>query len=496
MNPQTSSSDRPRLVVIGGGITGLAAAHRALEIDPHIRLLLVEASDRLGGVLRTERHNGFLIEASADNFITRPPWALELARRIGMADEIISTNPAQRGASVVCRGKLYPVPEGFLLMSPTQVWPVLTTPVLSARGKLRLMAEPLVPRRRRPDDESLAAFSRRRLGREAYERLVQPLISGIYTADPEKLSMQAALPRFVHMERQSGSLWWAARREARQRRAAAAESSGARYELFAAPAQGMSRLVEQLAARIPSKAIRLQTEALAVAPAPQGGWRVKMRPVDAAASTHDARRETIEAEQVIVAAPAPHAARLLKPTDRELAQLLEQIPYAGCAVVVLAYHRHQLGRPPQEFGIVVPEVEGRPVLAISFSSEKYPGRAPAEHVLIRVFLGGACHPEVLGWDDQQLLATAQRELSALLRIEGDPLLQRVFRWQGRMPQYHVGHVQRVARIEELVARMAGLELAGNAYHGVGVPNCIHSGEAAAERLLAASTSPTNATPDA
>ncbi len=144
----------------------------------------------------------------------------------------------------------------------------------------------------------------------------------------------------------------------------------------------------------------------------------------------------------------------------------------------------------------MPEVEGRPVLAISFSSEKYPGRAPAEHVLIRVFLGGACHPEVLGWDDQQLLATAQRELSALLRIEGDPLLQRVFRWQGRMPQYHVGHVQRVARIEELVARMAGLELAGNAYHGVGVPNCIHSGEAAAERLLAASTSPTNATPDA
>ena len=248
-----------RVAVIGGGISGLAAAHRLTELDPAIEIVLFEAADRLGGVLQTSRRDGYLLDHSADSFITNLPWALDLCRRIGLADELIHTSETGRRALVVHRGKLYPVPEGFTLMAAAKIWPVLSTPILSPWGKLRLAMEYFVPRRTDDGDESLASFARRRLGNQVFERLVQPLAAGIYTADAERLSVAAAFPRFREMERRHGSLIRAARYEAKRGSAAAEQASGARYSLFVAPREGLTSLVEAIARRLPEGSVRLNS---------------------------------------------------------------------------------------------------------------------------------------------------------------------------------------------------------------------------------------------
>jgi oxygen-dependent protoporphyrinogen oxidase len=503
-NPNPGGSKPQRVAVIGGGVTGLAAAHRLLEIHPQAQVVLYEASDRLGGVLKTEQRDGYLIEHAADMFITEPPWALDLCRRVGLAEELIGTNDQYRQAFVVCRGRLEPVPEGFMLLQPSRARPVLKTPLLSWRGKLRLGMEYFVPRRRadvapastsreetamphkeRSDvidiaDESLASFARRRLGREAYERLVQPLVSGIYTADPERLSLAATLPRFLEMEQEYRSLIRAAweQRKARPRMKAASprkEESGIRYGIFMAPRRGMASLVDALAARLTAADVRLRTTVARIERSPDGRWHV----VSGAA----ANPESFDA--LIVAALAPAAAELLSDVDRELCTELRQIEYAGSAVVCIAYPRSQIEHRLDGFGFVVPAIERRQIIAASFASVKFAGRAPADRVLFRVFVGGALQPELLRRSDDQLQRMVCEELADLLDARGKPDFVTIARWTGVMPQYHVGHLDRVARIEDRVAKLHGLQLAGNAYHGVGIPHCIHSGERAAEELLRA-----------
>lgn len=466
-----------KVVVLGGGITGLAAAHRLHELDPSVEIVLLEASHRLGGVLETSHEQGYLLEGSADNFITNVPWGVDLCRRVGLADELLETNDAERRAFVVHRGKLLPVPEGFALMAPARIGPIIASPVLSLAGKLRLAMERFIPARREADDESLASFARRRLGGEVFERIVQPLVGGIYTADPERLSMQAALPRFVEMERTYGSLIRGTRAEQRARGRSGGEESGARYGLFAAPRGGMESLAQAIAARLPQDTARLNSRAERVTRRSGGGWLVEV--VDTASGQQD----TIEADAVIVALPAMHAARLVDSFDAELAGELKQIEYAGCAIVLAAYRREQFARPVEGFGFVVPEIEGRQIIAGSYSSQKFAGRAPQDEVLLRVFLGGACHPEIEQLDDTELQRIATSELKELLQVRGEPRFSTVRRWSGAMPQYHLGHVARVAHLFELANKHAGIALAGNAYHGVGVPTCIRSGEQAAARIL-------------
>ena len=461
-----------RVAVIGGGISGLAAAHRLVEIDSTIDVSLFEASWRLGGVLETTRRDGFLIEHSADNFITDVPWATDLCRRVGLGDRLLATNEADRRALVVCRGKLEPIPEGFAIMAPRRLTAMLTSPVLSVAGKLRLAAEYLIPRGAADHDESLASFARRRFGRETYERLIQPLVGGIYTADPEKLSLKATLPRFADMEHRHRSLIRAAWRD---QSAATADphASGVRYGLFTAPEDGLASLVGAIEARLPPGAVRLRQRIEKVSRAPSGRWHLT--------TTNGAAFEPYDA--VIVATPGPHAARLVSTLDADLSAEIASIEYAGCVVVALAYARSQIARPLDGFGFVVPLIERRQILSASFSSVKYAGRAPRDQVLIRVFMGGACQSELLDKDDQQLARIAAGELADLLSIAGEPCLVQVSRWERAMPQYHVGHLARVAKIERLIERHAGLVLAGNAYRGVGIPQCIRSGEEAAQRIV-------------
>jgi len=474
--PLPSENPEARVAVIGGGISGLAAAHRLHELRPDLALTLLEAGPRLGGVLQTEHRDGFQIELGSDSFITNRVGAVELCQRIGFADQLVRTNDRFRQTLIVHRGKLQKIPEGFLLMSPTKLRAILTTPILSWPAKLRLAWEYFIPARRDEHEESIAAFVRRRLGTETYERLVQPLVGGIYTGDAEQLSLEATLPRFVEMERKFGGLIRAARYE-KPPTGHAQETSGARYSLFVTPRHGLSSLVDAVAARLPAGSVETSVAVEELRPAPQGGWALTTR---AAGDTHAQVRHF---SGVILAIPTPGAARLLAPFDERLAEPLRNIPYAGAAIVSLAYEQSQFPRPLQAFGFVVPEIEQREILACSYSSVKFPGRAPEGKELLRVFVGGAKRPDLLHRSDSDLQALVNAELAALLGVRGQPLWSRISRYADRMPQYHLGHRARVREIEAQAAAHRGLELAGNAYHGVGIPDCICDGEQAAERLL-------------
>ncbi len=398
---------------------------------------------------------------------------MELCRRLGLETELLPTNEALRGAEVVSRGKLHRVPEGFMLMVPHDAWAVWRSPLLSWRGKLRLLAESLVPRRDSAlSDESLKSFATRRLGREAFERLVQPLVSGIYTADAAQLSMAAALPKFWKMEREHGSLLRAAWKE-RKKESAEAAGSGARYSLFNAPRLGMRQIIDAVAALLPADCVRLNSPVLALTQRAER-WNIAM--ADGSSEEFDA---------VIVATPAMRAATVLRGLDAELATELAAIPYAGAAIALVGCSADQIGRAPRSFGFVVPEVEGRQILAASFSSLKFPGRAPDGEILIRVFLGGAARPDLLDKDDAEIRQIVLRELGELIQLRGEPRLFQVRRWPAAMPQYHVGHLDRLAKIEVAVGRYRTLALAGNAYRGVGIPQCVASGNRAAEKIAAA-----------
>jgi oxygen-dependent protoporphyrinogen oxidase len=487
IDPPTSDMAIPaprRVAVIGGGLSGLAAAHRLRELDSGAEVVLFEATDRVGGILATTRREGWLIERSADMFSTREPWALDLCRRIGIAEELIETDARFRRAYVVRRGNLIPVPEGFTLLSPARVWPIVTTPLLSLRGKVRLAWEYFVPRRESASDESLESLVVRRFGREAFDRLVQPLIGGIYTADPAKLSVAATLPQFVELEREHGSLIRGMRRKQAASRGKEA-GTGARYAQFVAPRDGMQRLVDALAARLPPEVIRLGAPVERLSHHAEC-WEVTIR----------GEASPLRFDDLIVAVPGHVATRLLQSVDQQLADLLGKVTYAGCSVAVIGVRQDQLARQLQGFGFVVPAIERRSIIAGSLASLKFPGRAPEGKLLLRVFVGGALQPELAGLPDEELRTLVLGELRELLGLTGEPEFFEVVRWLGMMPQYHVGHLDLVSQIETQAAKLPHFALAGNSLRGVGVPFCVRSGERAAEAILASRGAAASASPEA
>jgi len=491
-----ADAERVDVAVVGGGITGLAAAHHLLEAERdrtrgHGRPLTVrvlEGGDRVGGAVATERTgDGFRIERGPDTMLSDKPWGVGLAERLGIDDQLIETRKdiGGGGAYVVCRGRLERVPPGFNLMAPTDPVAFLRTPILGPWGKLRAAADLILPRGRaaragRPgddarngdlDDESLASFVRRRFGGELLERLAQPLVGGIYGADPERLSLAATMPRFIEAERDHRSVALGLR--ARRRENAREGASGARYGMFVSFADGMGTLPEALAAAL--------------------GDRVQTRvPVDRLRGDSDAgytlelggdRPRRLHARRLLVALPAHRAASLLGDLDEDLAEALAAIPYGDAATVTFAWRRDEIPHPLDAYGFVVPSREGRALLASTWASQKWPGRAPEGQVLIRAFLGGYAHPGFCRQDDDSLVDAARRELGSLLGVTAAPRLTRVQRWLEAMPQYEVGHRRRVDRIDRAAARHPALALAGNAYRGVGIPDAIRDGERAARAIL-------------
>jgi oxygen-dependent protoporphyrinogen oxidase len=470
-----------RVAIIGGGISGLAAAHRLLELSREtgqpVEVLLLEASARLGGVIRTVKRDGFLLEGGPDTFISEKPEAVNLARRIGLSARLIETNPEHRRSFIVRRGQLHPVPEGFQLLAPSRLWPFVTTPIFSWTGKARMALDLLLPKRRSvngADDESLAQFVRRRLGQEALERMAQPMVGGIYTADPEQLSLRATMPRFLEMERAHRSLIWAMLKQRRaQSEAQTRGTSGARYGLFLSFDEGIQVLVDGLTERLPPGCIRLNTrvEALSFDEA-SARWQLFIGP-----------GETLSADGVCVALPAYAAASLMREIDAALAAELDAIPYASTATINLAYRREDIPHALDGFGFVVPVREKRTLLACSFSSVKFAGRAPEGYALLRGFVGGALQPDRFALEPEAMTEAVRVDLRELLGIERPPLFTHLEKWPRSMAQYHLGHLERVAAIRRRLDQLSGLQLAGNAYGGAGIPDCIRGGEAAAAHLL-------------
>ncbi|HUA32359.1 MAG TPA: protoporphyrinogen oxidase [Candidatus Binataceae bacterium] len=464
-----------RVAVIGAGITGLAAGYRLRELaaarEVPLEVTLVERSQRVGGPLESIRRDGFVIETGADSFLSEKPEARALAQRLGIDSELIPTREEFRRTLIVRNGRLVEIPEGFSLMAPTRLGPVLRSELFSPLGKMRIALEPLIPARRADGEESLASFVRRRLGNEVLDRVAQALAGGIYTADPEQLSLSATMPRFIEMERRYGSVYKGLRAAERARTSMSKGTSGARWNLFLSFRSGVGILPETLAAKL-GGCIRTGTEVRSIAR--EGDfWRVTF--IDGTSEDADA---------VICTVPAHAASPILSASLEPLARVLGEISYASAAVVNLVYRETNFPTHPRSFGFVVPIAEHRRIIAGSFSNLKYENRAPEGFISARAFIGGVLQTDMMRLSDDEMIAAARDEFRALLKVEAEPQFASVRRWPLAMPQYVVGHLARVAEIERLAEGVPAFALAGAAYRGVGIPDCIRSGEQAAEKILA------------
>jgi oxygen-dependent protoporphyrinogen oxidase len=460
------------VAIVGGGITGLAAAHalqgRRTANGRPIACTLIERDGRLGGKIRTVREGAFLVEGGPDSFLAQKAWATDLCRELGLGDALVPANPEQRRVYVVRNGKLLPFPAGFRLAVPTEFRPFMATRLISLPGKLRAGLDLVIPRRRETGDESLGGFLRRRLGREVAERLAGPVMSGIYTADPERLSMAASWPMFVELECRYGSLIRGMLAARRKQPPAAAPAA-----MFLSLQGGMEELASALASRLDAGVLTRTTVHAVTRDA--AGFTLTL------SDGHPA----VQADVVVLAIPAYAAAELVAPWRPQLAAGLRAIRYVGTASVSLGYPRTAIGRQPLDgYGFLVPAREGRAIHACTWSSTKFPGRAPPESVLVRGFLGGDGHEDLLEKSDEELAAMVKAELASLLGLHGEPIARRVFRWPLGNPQYDVGHLDRVADLEAAAAETPGLILTGSAYRGVSVPDCIRQAGDAANQILA------------
>jgi len=460
-----------RIAIIGAGISGLSAAfclEKARAAGADVEYTLLESGPRAGGCLASDRIAGCLVEAGPDSFLTEKPWALTLCQELGIADQLIGSNDAQRKTYIVVHGRLVVMPDGLMFMVPTRLLPTALSPLFSWSTKLRMMRELLHPPRPMHGDETVAQMVERHFGAEVVDRLADPLLSGVYGGDPAKLSARAVLPRFVEMEEKYGSLS-RAMIAAHKKMPALGKTQPAR-PLFTSLKNGMQQMVDAIVARLRPECIRLRRHIRRVSPE-NGGWRVAIEMSDD--EHYDA---------VILATSANAAGELLDAVDRGLARNLLDITYSSSVTVTLGYYKQQIAELPPGFGFLVPRSEGARMLACTFVHNKFPHRTPEDKGILRCFLGGARDEAVLGLNDEEMLETVYRELRDLLKLTAQPIFARVYRWRGAMAQYEPGHLARVAEIEKRVSEIPGLALAGNAYHGIGVPDCIRSGREAAHRI--------------
>lgn len=461
----TLPAERPHVVIVGGGIAGLSAAW---YLQDHVHCTLLEASDRWGGKIYTERIDhpdaGKLkIELAADGFITRKPWALQLAEELGLGDRITGVRDLPERIYVLKNGEMVALPDGLSLLVPTKLWPFLRSPLFSLRGKLRMLLDTVLPRKRDDADESLAAFIRRRLGNEALERLAEPMLGGVYNADVEQMSILATFPNFRKIEAEHRSLILGMRRMMKGRSASPAQPALISFK------GGMGELIDGLVERLTCD-MYLKTRVESIEPQLEGGYNLLLDD-----------DTPIFADYLVLATPANISARLLEYAAPEAAHYLEQFRYESVGSLTLAYRRADVPRALDAFGVVIPGIERRRIDGLSWHSSKWPGRVPDDVALIRVFFGGPNTRDMLENDDYTLLRIVRDELRNLMGISQPPLFHRLWRWEKAYPQYDVGHLERVVAIESALPE--AVFVTGSSYRGVGLPDCIHAAKNTADQII-------------
>jgi oxygen-dependent protoporphyrinogen oxidase len=458
-----------RIAIIGGGISGLTAA---FTLEEHrrsgaVEYTLYESSRKFGGVLRTEHIHGCIVEAGPDSFITEKPWAADLCRTLGLGDQLIGSNDADRKTYILVRGQLIPMPDGLMFMVPTRILPTGFSPLFSWATKLRMARELLHPPRAGEGDESVASMVERHYGAEMVDHLADPLLSGVYGGEAASLSVRAVLPRFAEMERAHGSLG-RAMLAAKKKMPRLANKTAP--PLFTSLKNGMQQLVETLVPKLDPAALRTNTVVYSVQPEAVG-WTVS------------AGGKSDHFDAVILAVPTHAAAQLLATSSPELSAELGAIGYSSSITVGLGYDRDVRQSLPPGFGFLVPRSEGKQLLAATFVHNKFPHRAPADRALLRCFFAGSSAENVWQLSDDAIIAVVRNELQQILGLRAAPLFARVYKWKSAMAQYGVGHLERLDRIERLRQQLPGLALAGNGYRGIGVPDCVRSGSEAAKLVV-------------
>ncbi|MGE5376543.1 MAG: protoporphyrinogen oxidase [Bacteroidota bacterium] len=460
-----------RIVIIGGGIAGLSAAYYATKKIPGTQVTLIESSDRWGGKITTDRvpfdDGQFIIEGGPDTFLATKSYATALCRELGLGERLHGTNPRQKNTYVLHHNRLEPLPDGLAMMIPTNVQAILKSNLVSWFGKARMGLDFLQPAKAVNGDESLGMFVSRRLGREAYENLIEPLMSGIYAGDGDLLSLASTFPYLRDLELKYGSL---ARGALEMRKKSNGKAVQGSRSAFLTPTTGLAEIVEALVNYLRSNNVdlRLNTKVFSIDHPTPDTWNLKLE------------TGNLQADSLILATPAYVSGHLLGRIAPELASNLQNIPYASTATVTLAYRESDLPRPLDGYGYVIPRREGRRALACTWTSTKFPHRAPDGYALIRVFVGRA--GQDIPWNEKDLLALAKEELRLTLGINSEPLLSRIFMWDKAMPQYNLGHPETLKRIVAALERYPSLALAGNGYRGIGIPDCIHSGELAVDKI--------------
>jgi oxygen-dependent protoporphyrinogen oxidase len=456
-----------RIAVIGGGISGLVAAHelaRARRAGAPVEEYLLEAGPRMGGALRSERISGCLVEAGADSFLTEKRDAAEFCREVGLGNELIGSNDADRRTWILHRGRLEPLPDGLEFFVPARPTSVLRSRLLSWKDKRGLVAE-LFQRPTRLPEESVAAFVRRHFGAGLLDTIVEPLLAAVYGGDPHELSARATLPRLVQMEETTGSLIRALRRSRRP-------PSGDRPPIFTTLRNGLDSLAAAVESQLDSARVLCGRRVQALASLPSAGFELR-----------SAGESWLQVDAVILAVPAHEAARLLAPLDAPLAQRLGEIPYSSSLIVAVGYDA-PVAVPPG-FGFLVPEKEGLRLRACTFVGQKFPQRIPPGRALFRCFYGGVHDEAALELSDEEVAVVVQADLRRVLHIDPEPLFVRVYRWPRAVAQYTLGHLDRLAALRSRAQALRGVFLCGNYFDGIGIADCVRSGRAAAADCLRA-----------
>ncbi len=467
-----------KVVVIGGGITGLSAAyvlHKARHSGEAVDYLLVEKDGRLGGKILTEKIDGFTVEGGPDCFLSEKPWVARMAGELGIEDRIIGSNEASKRTYVFADGRLNQLPDGLMGLVPTKLVPFALSPLISWPGKIRMAFDLVIPQKKTGEDETLGSFVTRRLGREALDKIAEPLIGGIHAGDPDQMSLKASFPRFIQMEQKYGSLiraMLAGRRNMPKPKPP--EPGKAQKTFFMTFRDGMAELTDTIVSRLDKSKILTGKTVDRIEEKPGRGYVVYINGM-----------EPVEADAVVLAAPADSAAEIVRDLDKEIAENLAGIPQATSATVNLAFKRSDVHKSLEAFGFIVPISEKRKIKAGTYSSTKWNHRTPSdEYVLIRAFVGGARNQELVYQSDEDMIKMVMAELRDIIGLTAEPVMYRIYRWVKGMPQYTVGHLDRVANIEKRLADHPGLYVVGGSYKGVGVGDCINVGSQAAEKALA------------